>query len=169
MAQRHDLSVLDWSPLGGGALTGKVLQPDSAASQQSRVGSGAVARITDKYQTEQGIRLVQTLVQVAQELGCSAAQLALAWLRHRSDSHISMIGARTTAQIEANLAAAEVKIPAEAMARLNATGGGSLGFPMDFLRAGQQDWQGEQLQRLDTRGPSQAPGSPGRPISRLMR
>ena len=78
MAQAHGLSVLDWSPLGGGALTGKMLQPASKAAQDSRVGSGAVARITNKYQTEQGMALVQTLVAVAQELGCTAAQLALA-------------------------------------------------------------------------------------------
>lgn len=54
-----------WSLLGGGALSGKMLSPESEAAKQSRVGSGAVARIANKYQTEPRRALVETLVKEA--------------------------------------------------------------------------------------------------------
>lgn len=151
MASAHGMSVLDWSPLGGGALTGKMLEPASAAARTSRVGSGAVARISDKYQTPARLALIHKLQTEARELGCTAAQLALAWLRQRGDCHIPIIGARSIAQIESNLALTDWRMPADCMARLDAAGEEAAGFPLDFLRAGLRDWQGEQMQRLDPR------------------
>ncbi len=151
MADALGLSVLDWSPLGAGALSGKLVAPDPDENYQGRVASGVVARNFDKYKAEATNAVVRELIACAEALGTRPARLALAWLRAKSDMHIPIIGARSVRHIEDNLKAAELVVPDEIMARLEAVSARPLGFPVDFLRGGQKDWFGEQPERLDPR------------------
>ncbi len=134
MAEALGLSVLDWSPLGGGALTGKHL--DGRGGTPSRSGIGHFAR----YATPRVDAIARTVVREAGALGCSPAQLALAWLRHRSPAHIPIVGARSVAHVRDNLAAADLDVPAETVARLDAASAIELGWPQDFLREGAPGW-----------------------------
>jgi aryl-alcohol dehydrogenase-like predicted oxidoreductase len=154
MAEQLGLSVLDWSPLGGGALTGKFLDRDGDGPG----GDGREpARLDDrtghfgKYRSERVERVVRALAGEARALGCSPAQLALAWLRARSPLHIPVVGARSPRHLAENLGAADVVVPAEVAARLDAASAIPLGFPNDFWPGGRELWYGPHLDRLDPR------------------
>jgi aryl-alcohol dehydrogenase-like predicted oxidoreductase len=150
MAEELGLSVLDWSPLGGGALTGKLLGATRPADGPGRVASGAVAHF-DQYRTERAAGIARAVVDAAAEVGCSPAQLAIAWLRHQSPAHIPVVGARTAAHLADNLGALDVTIPDAVAARLDAASRIALGFPHDFYRAGRRDWFGPHLDQFDPR------------------
>lgn len=151
MADALGLSVMDWSPLGAGALSGKLVRPDPEENYAGRVASGALPRNFDKYRAERANAIVRALIACADDMGTRPARLALAWLRAKSDMHIPIVGARSLRHIEDNLAAADLVVPAEIMARLEAASPPDPGFPVAFLRAGQADWFGEQPGRLDPR------------------
>ncbi|MCU0635293.1 MAG: aldo/keto reductase [Gemmatimonadaceae bacterium] len=153
MAESLGLSVCDWSPLAGGALTGKRVTPadgSGADVADGRVASGAVGHF-DKYRSERAMRIAQAVVDAARELECTPAQLAIAWLRHRTPAHIPIVGARTVAQLADNLRAVDVVIPAEVARRLDAASAIPLGFPHDFYRSGWRHWFGPHVDRLDPR------------------
>jgi aryl-alcohol dehydrogenase-like predicted oxidoreductase len=157
MAEALGLSVLDWSPLGGGALTGKLLgAPESGApagapdAPAGRVASGAVGHF-DRYRSARTAEIARAVVDAAAEVGCTPAQLALAWLRHRSPAHIPIVGARTPAHLADNLGAVDVTVPDDVARRLDAASAIELGFPHEFYRAGWRDWFGPHLGRLDPR------------------
>ncbi len=150
MAEALGLSVCDWSPLGGGALTGKLLGSPRPADAPGRVASGAVAHF-DQYRTERTAAIARAVVDAAAEVGCSPAQLAIAWLRRQSPAHIPVVGARTAAHLADNLGALDVAIPDGVAARLDAASRIALGFPHDFFRAGRRDWFGPHLDQLDPR------------------
>lgn len=151
MADALGLSVMAWSPLGAGALSGKIVRPDPDENYEGRVATGAVARNFDKYKAERTNTIVAELIAVADEMGTTPARLAIAWLRAKSDRTIPIIGARSVRHIRDNLAAADLVVPDDVMARLDAVSAIPLGFPTDFLRGGQADWFGEHPRRLDPR------------------
>ncbi len=146
MAERLGLSVLDWSPLAGGALTGKYLTPGA----EGRVATGGVAHF-ERYAGEATRVVAQAVVDAADQLGCPASALAVAWLRAASPAHIPIVGARSAAQLADTLGAATLDVPAEVFARLDEVSQPSLGFPHDFLRKGWDRWFHDGPTRLDPR------------------
>ncbi len=68
----------------------------------------------------------------ARESGHSPAQVALAWLRQRSQPVIPIIGARKLAQVKDNLACVDVKLTPAQIDRLDAVSQIELGFPLDM-------------------------------------
>ena len=70
---------------------------------------------------------------VAGELGKPASQVALAWLLSRPVVSSVIFGARTVAQLDENLGAGDLELPAEAAARLDAASAPELGYPYDFI------------------------------------
>ncbi len=151
MADALGLSVLDWSPLAGGTLTGKLLRPDPEENYQGRVAASQVARTFDKYKSEAVNQLVTVLMACAEEMGTTPGRLALAWLRARSDMHIPVVGARSVRHITDNLKAVDLMVPDDVMAVLEEASAIPLGFPIQFIRNGQQSWFADQPQRLDPR------------------
>lgn len=146
MAEALGLSVLDWSPLAGGVLTGKTLGGDDIG----RVASGAIGHF-DKYRNARAEGVARKVVALAREVGCSAAQLAIAWLRAVSPAHIPIIGARNMAQLADNLGAAGLALEAPVLQRLDRISRIALGFPSDFFPTGWPAWFGDWPQRLDPR------------------
>jgi aryl-alcohol dehydrogenase-like predicted oxidoreductase len=114
-AQANGLGLLPWSPLGGGWLTGKYRR-DERPSGATRLGEDpdrgveAYDRRSTRARTWQVVDAVQT---VADDLGVSMAQVALAWLRDRPGVTSVILGARTVAQLEDNLGAASVTLSPE--------------------------------------------------------
>ena len=70
----------------------------------------------------------------AAELGVTPAQVAIAWTRTRSPAGHPIIGARRPGQLLDNLRAADLELPAEAVARLDTATSIDLGFPATFIR-----------------------------------
>jgi aryl-alcohol dehydrogenase-like predicted oxidoreductase len=114
-AQANGLGLLPWSPLGGGWLTGKYSR-DERPSGATRLGEDpdrgveAYDRRSTRARTWQVVDAVQA---VADDLGVSMAQVALAWLRDRPGVTSVILGARTVAQLEDNLGAAALTLTAE--------------------------------------------------------
>jgi aryl-alcohol dehydrogenase-like predicted oxidoreductase len=75
------------------------------------------------------------VTQVAEEIGHTPSQVALAWLRHQSGVIIPIVGARKLTQFQDNLACLDVSLSAEHLQRLNEVSEIELGFPHDFLHS----------------------------------
>ena len=118
MAKELGLTVTPWSPLAGGILAGKYLNMETDEAKSGRYGSELMqgALVPEK---DRKTRIAQEVVNVANELGVSASQVALAWLRHKDSSMIPIIGTRKLSQLQDNLASLNVQISDEQMIRLN--------------------------------------------------
>lgn len=129
MARAFDLAITPWSPLAGGVLTGKYSkQNQGKADEQTRLEVTGGSNVP-----ERSLAIADTVAQVAQEIGCTSSQVALAWLRVKGDVIIPIIGSRKVSQIEENLACLKISLSKEQMQRLDEVSQIELGFPHDFL------------------------------------
>ncbi len=124
MAQAFDLAVCPWGAVGGGVLTGKYTRGDAPDAK----------RDTTVRRSERNLGIARAVDAVADALGTTSTRVAIAWLQHRAGTVIPIVGARTAAQLEDALGAAELALPADAVAKLDAASAIELGFPHDFLR-----------------------------------
>ena len=72
------------------------------------------------YWTEENKKKAQELVRIAREMGVTAAQLSIAWILRRSEVTSVILGASRVEQLRENFKAAEIRIPDEVVARLDA-------------------------------------------------
>jgi aryl-alcohol dehydrogenase-like predicted oxidoreductase len=127
MARTLGLSVAAWSPLAGGVLSGKFTRGDTAG------GTAGGTRVDRSAISERDLAIARTVDAVADGLGWSSSQVALAWTRaHNPDVH-PIVGARRLDQLTDNLAAADRVLPADAVAKLDEVSAIELGFPHDFI------------------------------------
>lgn len=131
LCTKFGLGVLPWSPLASGLLSGKYRRG------QSPPEGTRLAQWKERYKgfdTERNWTIVDTLVAVASEVGKTPSQVALAWLLARPVVSSVIFGARTVAQLDDNLGAGELDLPAEALARLDAASAPDLGHPYDMMK-----------------------------------
>jgi len=128
MAKALNLGVTAWAPLSRGVLTGKY--HGHGSSEAGRMSSDMFKQsMPDDQRTGRIIAAVKT---VADQLGRSMAQVALAWLRHRAVPVIPIIGARKLSQLQDNLASLELSLCSEQLKTLDEAGRVELGFPYDL-------------------------------------
>jgi aryl-alcohol dehydrogenase (NADP+) len=101
------LGLLPWSPLGGGWLTGKYRR-DQRPSGATRLGDNPERGMEawDRRGTARTWDVIEAVQRVAEARGVSMAEVALAWVTDRPGVTSTILGARTTDQLEANLKAA---------------------------------------------------------------
>lgn len=142
MADHLGMTVCAWSPLGGGAVaTGR------ASANRAGVGGGHY----DDYANERTARIAAAIADLADELGCTPAQLAIAWCRAWSPLAVPIVGARTPEQAQENFDAADVQIPEEGRRHLEEAAAFDLGYPHNSLHKNAPDVFGDELARLDLR------------------
>ncbi|WP_433303586.1 aldo/keto reductase [Actinoplanes sp. CA-030573] len=114
------LGLLPWSPLGGGWLTGKYRR-DQRPTGATRLGDNPQRGMEawDRRGTDRTWDVVEAVQQVAEARGVSMAEVALAWVTDRPAVTSTILGARTTDQLEANLKAAGLHLTAEETAALD--------------------------------------------------
>lgn len=127
MAAALGLAVTPWGPIGGGVLSGKYSvgweTPDSKR----------VAANRHRF-SERNMRIAGEVKEVANELNRTPAQVAISWVMGRGPKGtIPIVGARTAAQLEESLGAADTVLGPELRARLDEVSKIELGFPHDFL------------------------------------
>ncbi|MEU6778869.1 aldo/keto reductase [Nonomuraea angiospora] len=134
MAREMGLGVVPWSPLAGGVLTGKYGR-DDLAQEVSADPSGTRKNVAaaNGSLTERALDIADVVKQVAGELGVKPSQVALAWTTLNPGVTAPIVGARTTAQLEDNLGALDVRFGDGQLAALEAAGRVDLGFPHEFL------------------------------------
>jgi aryl-alcohol dehydrogenase-like predicted oxidoreductase len=121
-AQANGMGLLPWSPLGGGWLTGKYRR-DERPTGPTRLGDNpdrGVEAYDRRSRVERTWDVVETVRAIADDRGVSMAQVALAWLVDRPAVTSVILGARTTSQLDDNLAAAGLHLSDEETARLDA-------------------------------------------------
>ncbi|WP_121191473.1 aldo/keto reductase family protein [Motilibacter peucedani] len=113
------ISQVVWSPIAQGVLTGKYVPgeqpPTGSRATDDKGGRSMIAR----WMSDDVLARVQQLRPVADELGLSMAQLAVAWVLQNPNVSTAIIGASRPEQVHENVAAAGVRIPAEALARID--------------------------------------------------
>ena len=117
MAQTYGLALIPWSPMAGGFLTGKYQRNQEHPSD---------ARYTDTNQksdlfSDAAYDLLETVIAIANEKGCTPSQLALAWCAQQPGITSPIVGIRTMEQLEQNLGAIEVKITDQDRTRIDET------------------------------------------------
>ncbi len=157
----HGVGVTGWSPLAAGWLSGKYRRDapppvDSrfahaaatlddwrrvvSARTQSMIphpaaiaDEAAFQRLRADAEADQRFRIIDSVIAIAGQLGRTPSQVALAWLLAQEGVSAVVIGARTLAQFEDNLAAAELDLPADALAWLSTISDPGQPYPIDFF------------------------------------
>ena len=129
MAEAMGLGVTAWSPLAGGILTGKYAggKADADARMNTEMMKAFAQGRSQTTETTVG-----EVLAIAQEVGRSPAQVALAWLRQRPVPVIPIIGARKLDQFRDNLACLDLKLDDAQVKRLDDASRIEMGFPHDF-------------------------------------
>lgn len=125
------LAILPWSPLAFGYLSGKY-DRNRPRPASSRV-DGPLAQFLPA-DWDRIYNIVDVLKEIASGHGVTPAAIALAWLLHKPGVTSVILGVRTMEQLRQNLAAAEVKLSEEEMARLDAVSATPVPYPQWMIR-----------------------------------
>ena len=128
MAKALNLGVLAWSPLAGGALSGKY-HGEGKADGARMNNEARKAFLPEEHRATP---IISALKSVSEQVGRSMAQVALAWLRHRTVPVIPIIGARKVPQLQDNLASLDLELSAEQLKSLDGASRIELGFPQSI-------------------------------------
>jgi aryl-alcohol dehydrogenase-like predicted oxidoreductase len=151
VAEAFGLSVCAWAPMGAGILTGKYTRGPTTTPADSRRAAANQARLGDR-----NLRIARELDAVADQLGATSAQVAVAWVRRRGRRIVPILGIRTPEQLKEVLGSLEVELPPELRARLDQVSRIELGFPYELLAGPQgQMVYGDLEPQIDL--PSTAP------------
>jgi aryl-alcohol dehydrogenase-like predicted oxidoreductase len=115
MAEDFGMSVAAWAPLARGRLAGGSRRAEPGSLTPRDEAAAAAVRA------------------VADELGATPAQVALAWTRSRSAAVHPLVGVSSVGQLTENLGALDLVLPDEAVRGLEAAVDFEPGFPADFI------------------------------------
>ena len=115
-ARRLGVGIVPFSPLGRGFLTGTLTSPDDFGPDDFRRGN-------PRFQGDNfaaNLRLVDAVRALAEQKGCTAGQLALAWILAQGPDVVPIPGTKRRAYLEENVAACAVQLSAGDQAALEA-------------------------------------------------
>jgi len=115
-ARELGIGVVPYSPLGRGFLSGRFTSPDELDENDFRRHG---PRFTGEN-LERNLALVEKVREIAAEKGCTPGQLALAWVLAQGDDVVPIPGTKRRTYLEENLAAVDVQLTAEDLARIDA-------------------------------------------------
>ncbi|MFD3444072.1 aldo/keto reductase family protein [Microbacteriaceae bacterium 4G12] len=113
------ISQIVWSPIAQGVLTGKYKPgaplPEGSRATDEKGGADMVKR----FLNDDTLERVQRLSPIADEVGLSLAQLAVAWVLQNDNVASAIIGASRPEQVHENVKASGVEIPAELLGQID--------------------------------------------------
>ncbi|CAA9255857.1 MAG: putative aryl-alcohol dehydrogenase [uncultured Acidimicrobiales bacterium] len=142
MSVNLDIAFTAWGALGAGLLTGKY--NDDPTGDGGRIHSAGWGSLE-----EHKMAIAREVAAVAEDVGASASQVALSWVRQQSPTVIPLIGARKAAQLVDNIGCVDVVLGAEEMARLDTVSAIERGFPYDFITGGRESFMGKITDQVD--------------------
>lgn len=117
IARREKISLLPYSPLGGGVCTGKYNGPSfpvgARFSEYLQSGGDRQKMMAQRFVNEKSLATVAELAKLAEQSGLSLALLALAWCKQQDFVASTIFGATTLEQLEENLKAVEITLTPE--------------------------------------------------------
>jgi aryl-alcohol dehydrogenase-like predicted oxidoreductase len=130
MAWHHGITPMAWSPLAGGALSGKYSQGDIKANDDS-ARQGILLQMGQL--NNRSLAIAEVVKQVATEVNRTPSQVALNWLLQQPGKPIPIVGVRKLAHLEDNLGTLDFTLSVEHLDRLKAVSGFALPFPHSFI------------------------------------
>ena len=109
LCKENGISQIVWSPLAQGALTGKY-RPGEEPAAGTRAASQQMGWAMDSYRDDEILERVQRLVPIAEGLGVTMAQLALAWVLREKNVAAAIVGASRPEQVEENAGASGISL-----------------------------------------------------------
>jgi aryl-alcohol dehydrogenase-like predicted oxidoreductase len=114
-ARELGVGIVPYSPVGRGFLTGRYASIDDLSPEDFR-------RYNPRFQSDNlraNLAIVERVREVADDVGCTPVQLALAWLLHQGDDVVPIPGTKRVAYVEENAEAADVGLTADHLAALD--------------------------------------------------
>lgn len=118
LAQQHNLGILIWSPLANGWLAGNIKRDQPVTAHRANLASGEFDLSTPEAQRK--LDIVDGLTEIANDLGISLAELALAFVKNHPAVTTVLIGPRTPEHLAQNLKGADITLDAATLDRIDA-------------------------------------------------
>lgn len=118
LCEREDISQIVWSPLAQGVLTGKY-RPGEQPPQDSRASSESMSGFMDRLMQDPVLEAVQRLRPIADGIGLTMAQMALAWVLRQPNVASAIVGASRPEQVRANASASGLSLDASTLAAID--------------------------------------------------
>ncbi len=118
LCKANGISQIVWSPLAQGALTGKY-KPGAPLPEGSRATSRTMGTMMSNWLEDDVLETVQRLVPVAERLGLTMAQLALAWVLREENVASAIVGASRPEQVRDNASASGIELDTETLAEID--------------------------------------------------
>lgn len=122
VCRRESVSLLPYSPLGGGVLSGKYLQGAPLGSrfyEYIHLGQPRQKAMAARFVNPRTVETAQRVAIIAKDLGISPVTLAIAWSKQHDFVASTIIGATTVSQLNESLLAADMILDAETMQRID--------------------------------------------------
>jgi aryl-alcohol dehydrogenase-like predicted oxidoreductase len=121
LCQRYGLAILPWSPLAGGILAGRYT--GGATPDDSRAARNGAGSPFDQRRSSKALAAAERVAELARERGMTSSQLALLWVKDQPAVTAPIIGPRTMAHLEDNLAVLGKQLSDQDRAALDAVNG----------------------------------------------
>lgn len=123
LCEREHISQIVWSPLAQGVLTGKY-RPGEQPPEDSRASSESMSGFIDRLMQDPVLEAVQRLRPIAESIGLTMAQMALAWVLRQSNVASAIVGASRPEQVRANASASGLTLDASTLNAIDEALGG---------------------------------------------
>jgi aryl-alcohol dehydrogenase-like predicted oxidoreductase len=123
LSAANGISQIVWSPLAQGVLTGKY-KPGTRPPEGSRATSERMSRMMGDWLEDDVLETVQRLVPIADRLGLSLAQVALAWVLREPNVASAIVGASRPEQVLQNASASGIELDQETLTEIDGILGG---------------------------------------------
>ncbi|MEA3372022.1 MAG: aldo/keto reductase [Campylobacterota bacterium] len=118
LAEKEQVSLLPYSPLGGGVLSGKYNQPNNTQGRFASYMNSTDKRqrlMADRFANDRSLASVQKYLKIAADAGLHPVTMATAWSKQFSFVASTIIGATTPEQLDATLAAMDLELSDEVL------------------------------------------------------
>jgi aryl-alcohol dehydrogenase-like predicted oxidoreductase len=119
LCRENGISQVVWSPLAEGVLTGKY-EPGSPPPAETRATSERMGATVGRRMDDATLEQVRRLRPLAQRLGVTITQLALAWILREENVATAIVGASRPEQVRENAEAADVELDEETVSEIEA-------------------------------------------------
>jgi len=113
------ISQIVWSPIAQGVLSGKYLPGEQPPAGSRATDSNGGANMIARFMDDEVLRRVQAVKPIAESLDLTMAQLAIAWVLQNDNVAAALVGASRPEQVSENVKAAGVRIPEDAMRKID--------------------------------------------------
>jgi aryl-alcohol dehydrogenase-like predicted oxidoreductase len=137
LCRSKGLGILPWAPLASGFLSGKYDkgQPPPAGARLEKWKDRMAG-----FDNDRNWKILAAVRAIAAETNASPAGVSLAWLLEQPQVTSCIFGARSLAQLEENVQAADVVLSDEQVKRLEEASSFELGYPYNFMKNVQSTW-----------------------------